>query len=371
MFRFSRILLLIFCLLLNGCTGRAPSGPAAVGPGIQKTEPDLPKPVAVAPVVPPPELSIQTCPGIAERMDVQAFTADMGRKHGFNTDALHQLFSGVTIQDAILSAMARPYEAKPWHDYKKLFLTDARIQGGIEFKQRNALALANAENKYGVSPEIITAIIGVESSYGKRPGNYRVIDALSTLGFDYPRRGEFFRGELEQFLLLCREEGMDPLKPTGSYAGAMGMPQFMPSSFRRLAADGDGDGHRDIWNNPADAIASVARYFAASGWQTGAPIAVSAKVEGLAYQGLASKSLKPDHAWSQFVEMGVVPEEPVSGSPRAALVKLEEENGPAYWLGFQNLYVITRYNHSPLYAVAAYELSKRIASVAQLPPTSR
>ncbi len=369
MYRFSRILVPTFCLLLHGCTGHAPSG-TTVAPDTPKTLPSQPQPVAIAPIGPPPELSIQPGPGIAERPDVQAFIAEMGRKHGFNTDALHQLFTAVNFQDAILSAIARPYEAKPWYAYKKLFLTDARIQGGIEFKQRNAQALANAENKYGVSPEIITAIIGVESSYGKRPGNYRVIDALSTLGFDYPKRGEFFRGELEQFLLLCRDEGMDPLKPTGSYAGAMGMPQFMPSSFRRLAADGDSDGRRDIWSNPADAIASVARYFAANGWQNGAPIAVSAKLEGVVSQGLASKSLKPDHALAQFLEMGVVPEEPVNGSPRAALVKLEEENGPAYWLGFQNLYAITRYNHSPLYAVAAYELSKRIASATQLPSTS-
>ncbi len=368
----SRILILpAVCLLLHGCTGHAPPG-TATGPGIPKTVPSPPEPVAVAPVLPPPGPSIQPGLGIAERPDVHAFIAEMDRKHGFNTDALRQLFAGVTIQDAILVAIARPYEAKPWYAYKKLFLTDARIQGGIEFRQRNALALANAESKYGVSPEIITAIIGVESSYGQRPGNYRVIDALSTLGFDYPKRAAFFRGELEQFLLLCRDEGMDPLKPSGSYAGAMGMPQFMPSSFRRLAADGDGDGRRDIWNNPADAIASVARYFAANGWQTGEPIAVSAKVEGVAaYQRLASKSLKPDHALAQFVEMGVVPEEPVNGSPRAALVKLDEENGPAYWLGFQNLYAITRYNHSPLYAVAAYELSKRIASFGQRPSASQ
>jgi membrane-bound lytic murein transglycosylase B len=149
----------------------------------------------------------------------------------------------------------------------------------------------------------------------------------------------------------------------------MGMPQFMPSSFRRLAADGDGDGRRDIWNNPADAIASVARYFAANGWQTGEAIAVSATVgEGVAYQGLVSKSLKPDHALAQFLEMGIVPDEPVNGSPRAALVKLEEETGPAFWLGFHNLYVITRYNHSPLYAVAAYELSRRITAGAQPTP---
>ncbi len=349
-------------LLLHGCAGRSPDGTAAA-PSVPKPPPSPQPTSAAAPDTGP---IVTPGPGIAEKADVQAFIGEMSRRHGFNAEELRQIFSGVHFEQGILTAMARPFEAKPWYAYKKLFLTDARISGGIEFKRVNAQALANAESKYGVSPDIITAIIGVESSYGKRPGNYRVIDALSTLGFDYPKRGEFFRSELAQFLLLCREEGMDPFKPVGSYAGAMGMPQFMPSSFRRLAADGDGDGRRDIWNNPADAIASVARYFAANGWQTGEPIAVSAKIaEGVSYQGMVSKSLKPDHALAQFADMGIIPDEPVVGPTRAALVKLEEETGPAFWLGFQNLYAITRYNHSPLYAVAAYELSKSIASTVQ------
>ncbi|MFZ4703400.1 MAG: lytic murein transglycosylase B, partial [Candidatus Methylumidiphilus sp.] len=270
--------------MLDGCAGRSPDNTKTVPP-IPKPSPSSEVPSAVAPTE--PTLNIASGPGIADRADVQAFIWEMSRKHGFSSEALQRVFAGVNFNQAILTAMSKPYEAKPWYAYKKLFLTDARVAGGIDFKQRNAQALANAESKYGVSADIITAIIGVESSYGKRPGNYRVIDALSTLGFDYPKRGEFFRSELAQFLLLCRDEGIDPYQPIGSYAGAMGMPQFMPSSFRRLAADGDGDGRRDIWTNPADAIASVARYFAANGWQTGEPIAVSATVdEGVAYQGL-------------------------------------------------------------------------------------
>ena len=354
----SRLLFLSAVLLiLHGCAGRGTDGTTAK----PKPEAGSSTTGSVTPDKPLTELNIASGPGIAERPDVQAFIGEISRKHGFDPKALSKVFAGVNFNQSILAAMAKPYEAKPWYSYKKLFLTDARVQGGIEFKQKNAQALADAESKYGVSQNIITAIIGVESSYGKRPGNYRVIDALSTLGFDYPKRGEFFRSELAHFLLLCRDEGMDPYQPIGSYAGAMGMPQFMPSSFRRLAADGDGDGKRDIWNNPADAIASVGRYFSQNGWQTGAPIAVSAKVgEGVAYQGLVSKSLKPDRPLSQFVDIGITPEEPVTGSPWAALVKLEEESGPAFWLGFQNLYAITRYNHSPLYAVAAYELSKRL-----------
>lgn len=325
--------LLLTCLLLCSCATTPPPG--------QMPGPVTPKPEAQPQPIPPEAKPSQPqgprlppVLGLADRPDVDRFIADMARKHGFSTAELRRVFAGVGIQPAVLTAMSKPYEAKPWHAYKKLFLTDTRIQGGIEFRQRQAQALARAEAKYGVPPEIITAIIGVESGYGQKPGNYRVIDALATLGFEYPRRAEFFRAELEQFLLLCREEGIDPLQPLGSYAGAMGMPQFMPSSFRKLAADGDGDGRRDIWNNPADAIASVARYFHANGWHTGEPIAAS--IAG-----------------------------PVSASGK--VVKLDEETGPAYWATYHNFQVIMRYNHSPLYAMAAYELSIRLVPGAAAP----
>jgi len=326
------ITLLAAALFLCACAGKSSSGklpapPVPPKPPRAEAQPPEPEqPIAVTPA-PKPGPTLPPSLGIAGRPDVQDFIADMGRKHGFSEAELRRVFDGVGIQPAIIAAMGKPYEAKPWYAYKKLFLTDTRIQGGIDFRQRNAQALARAEAKYGVSPEIVTAIIGIESSYGNRPGNYRVIDALATLGFDYPRRASFFRGELEQFLLLCRDEGISPLQPLGSYAGAMGMPQFMPSSFRKLAADGDGDGRRDIWNNPADAIASVARYFHANGWRNGEPIAAS--IDG-----------------------------PESASGK--VVKLEEETGPAYWATYHNFNVIMRYNHSPLYAMAAYEVSRRI-----------
>ncbi|CAG0930655.1 membrane-bound lytic murein transglycosylase B [Planctomycetaceae bacterium] len=321
----NRILILsLVSLLLHACAQQPPK-PQPLPPPQKEPKPEISQP---SPPVQPPEVTIQPGPAIAGREDVQAFISEMARKHGFSAAELRKTFSNVSIQQPILTAMSKPWEAKPWYAYKKLFLTDTRIQNGIAFKQRNAQALARAEAKYGVSPDIITAIIGIESAYGAKPGNYRVIDTLSTLGFDYPKRAGFFRGELEQFLLLSREEGMSPLQPIGSYAGAMGMPQFMPSSYRKLAADGDGDGKRDIWNNPADAIASVARYFSANGWKTGEPIARS--IDG------------PDSA---------------SGK----VVKLEEENGPAYWATYHNFNVIMRYNHSPLYAMAAYELSRRFA----------
>lgn len=319
----NRILILsLAALLLHACAEKPPITQPVPPPPSKQPQ------AQTTPQVQPTAPTIQPGPSIEGRADVQDFIAEMSRKHGFSAAELRKTFAQVSIQQPILTAMSKPWEAKPWYAYKKLFLTDTRIQNGIAFKQRNAQALARAEAKYGVSPDIITAIIGIESAYGAKPGNYRVIDALATLGFDYPKRAGFFRGELEQFLLLCRDEGMNPLNPIGSYAGAMGMPQFMPSSYRKLAADGDGDGKRDIWNNPADVIASVARYFHANGWKTGEPIA-----------------------------------DPISGpeSGSGKVVKLEEETGPAYWSTYHNFNVIMRYNHSPLYAMAAYELSKRFA----------
>ncbi|CAI8867044.1 lytic murein transglycosylase B [Methylocaldum szegediense] len=298
---------------------------------------------------------------LAQRPGVRTFIRDMSHKHHFNTSELTKLFQDVTIQDKILEAIAKPYEAKPWYAYRKLFLTETRIQNGVDFWNRNAGALATATRKYGVPPEVIVAIIGIETNYGQSPGKYRVIDALSTLAFAYPKRAAFFRRELEEFLLLCREEGINPANPTGSYAGAMGLPQFMPSSYRKYAADGDGDHRRDIWNNPADAIASVARYFAVHGWRAGEPVAFAATVNGTAHDGLTS-SVKPTRTVREWLSLGVDTRGSIPSNAKAALVRLDEETGPAYWLGLQNFYVITRYNHSPLYAMAAYELSRELVS---------
>jgi len=297
---------------------------------------------------------------LAERSDVRTFIRDMSRKHRFDAGELNNIFQGVTIQEKILEAMAKPYEAKPWHAYRKLFLTETRIQNGVDFWSRNTTALVSAGQKYGVPAEVIVAIIGIETGYGQSPGKYRVIDALSTLAFAYPKRADFFRRELEEFLVLCREEHMNPISPMGSYAGAMGMPQFMPSSYRKYAADGDGDRRRDIWNNPADAIASVARYFAANGWQAGEPVAFPATIKDADHEHLASSNLKPTRTVREWLSLGVNSSASIPNNAKAALVSLDEETGPAYWLGLHNFYVITRYNHSPLYAMAAYELSREL-----------
>jgi membrane-bound lytic murein transglycosylase B len=347
--------LLAACVLLISCTAERPHAPP-----ISTAARPAPKPLPPKPAQPEPEAEMPAGPGIAERAEVRAFIAEMSRAHGFNSVELAQAFDRTHIQPAILDAMAKPYEAKPWYQYRKLFLTEKRISGGRDFLAMNAAALKAAEARYGVSRYIVTAIIGIESSYGQKPGKYRVIESLSTLAFAYPKRAQFFRGELEQFLLLCREEGMDYLEPVGSYAGAMGMPQFMPSSYRKLAADGDGDGKRDIWNNPADAIASVARYFARNGWRTGEPIATPATVNGAA-AGLAGKNPKLSYSLGQLMAQGVAIDDPVSGDPKAGLVALDGETGPDYWVAFHNFNVIMRYNHSPLYAMAAYEVSRELA----------
>lgn len=249
-------------------------------------------------------------------------------------------------------------------------MTEARIEGGVKFMQDNASALAVTQQKYGVPPEIITAIIGVETSYGKNTGSYRVIDALSTLAFNYPKRSPFFTGELENFLLLCREEHIDPLQPTGSYAGAMGIPQFMPSSFRSYAADFEGDYHRDIWNNPADAIASVGNYFYKHHWQRGQPVAFQAAVQGNAYRKALGGDLKPDRTIVQLKALNVESIETASPNQKAKLLAFELEQGEELWLGLDNFYVITRYNHSPLYAMAVYQLSRAIAEHSETPKIS-
>lgn len=343
----------MWILILGGCSGEAPTArpPEKAQKAAKEKAPALSeKPQEEALILPPH-------PGLLDRSEVREFIREMVQKHGFGGKELEKVFSEAGSVPKILEAMAKPFEAKPWYRYRKLFLTEKRIAGGEKFLEDNQAALSRAKSRYGVAPEMITAIIGIESAYGAKPGNYRIIDALSTLAFDYPRRKDFFKGELEQFLLLCREERMDYLSPRGSYAGAMGMPQFMPSSYRKLAQDGDGDGRRDIWNNPDDAIASVAHYFQKNGWHSGEPLALSAKVRGDAYLKIvATKTPKPSQTPREMEAYGVITEGRMPEGLKAGLLKLEGEEGPEYWLTFHNFNVIMRYNHSALYAMAATAL---------------
>jgi len=296
------------------------------------------------------------------RPELREFISEMVAKHGFDSARLATLFGQVETKPNIIKAISRPAEAKPWHAYRKIFLTESRISGGVRYWSEHAELLAAAEAKYGVPPEIIVAIIGVETRYGGFTGRYRVIDALATLAFDYPKRSAFFRSELEEFLLLSREEALDPLLPKGSYAGAMGLGQFIPSSYRRYAVDFDADGDRDLFTSNADAIGSVANYFAVHGWRTGAPVTAPAQISGEGYHDLVELGYKPQRRLERFPGYGVTVDGVDYNDRLAALIELETEQGPTWWVVYKNFYVITRYNHSPLYAKAVQELSQEIRS---------
>jgi len=290
------------------------------------------------------------------------FVNKMVNTHHFKQKPLTQLFSWIAIKQKIIDTMTRPAEGMPWYKYRKIFMREARIQGGVKFWQENQQVLANIRQRYGVPEEIIVAIIGVETLYGERMGGHRVIDALSTLAFAYPKRSQFFARELEQFLLLCREEKISPLEPMGSYAGAMGMPQFMPSSYRYYAVDYEGDSKRDIWHNPADTIASVANYFSLHHWKIGEPIAFPVKVIGMQYKKALTKGLKPDFTVQKLRNLKVQLPKQLKGNEKVKLLSFAQETGKNLWVGLDNFYVITRYNHSPLYAMAVFQLSAAIKS---------
>lgn len=297
---------------------------------------------------------------LSRRDDVKVFIDKMVGRHGFSRKDLVELFENVRTKEGILRAMSRPAEAKPWYLYRALFITDRQIDDGVEFWHANASSLAEAEREYGVPAEIIVAILGVETRYGDNAGSYRVIDALSTLAFDYPKRRAFFTDELEQFLILCREERMDPLQPIGSYAGAMGIPQFMPSSFRSFAKDQDSDGQRDIWNSNRDAIASVANYFNQHGWIRDGPVTFPAIIQGDGFRNFLGSGLEPDTTVKVMQAAGITVPAGIDLNQNAKLLQLDNEYGPSYWVTLANFYVITRYNHSALYAMAVYQLSREI-----------
>lgn len=315
----------------------------------------------VAPAIAHPEDDTGAKPAIPPDQ-LRAFVDEMGRRYDFDRAELTLLLGNARLQQPILDAIARPAESKPWREYRPIFVTESRISEGVAFWQENAEALARAAERYGVDPAVIVAIIGVETRYGRHKGGYRVVDALATLGFNYPPRGEFFRKELEQFLLLAREENLDPLQPLGSYAGAMGRPQFIPSSFRAYAIDFSGDGFRDLWSNNRDAIGSVANYFARHGWQRGEPVALRARPEGDAFRRLIAPSDSPKAARTlgEMRRAGMSLDANLPDDAPAALFELEGAEGAEYWIGLGNFYVITRYNHSVLYALAVHQLSEAI-----------
>lgn len=285
---------------------------------------------------------------------------DAAVAQGVDRQWAEDVLAAAEKKQSILNAISRPAEkTKPWHEYRKIFVTDKRIAGGVSFAREHAETLASVSVKTGVPESVLVAIIGVETYYGRISGSYRVVDALATLAFDYPKRAPFFTQELEHFLVLAYESGKDPLGLQGSYAGAMGYGQFMPSSYRSYARDFDNDGVADIWTNPQDAIYSVGNYFKAHGWRQGEPVVVAANAEK-ADSAIFNGGLKPQFTVGELAEMGVAPLSETDVSYPATAMKLEGEQGPEYWLGLPNFYVITRYNHSAMYALSVWQLSQAI-----------
>jgi membrane-bound lytic murein transglycosylase B len=293
--------------------------------------------------------------------DEQAFIDKMVKEHQFDAAEISSLLNQAKKQQAIIDAMSRPAEKRlNWGQYRKIFMTDKRIKGGMKFWKENQAILEQAEKTYGVPAQIITAIVGVETFYGRITGKYSVLDSLYTLGFHYPPRAKFFRSELEEFLQLAREEGVSPAEPLGSYAGAMGRPQFISSSFRAYAVDFDKDGKRDIWENNADVIGSVANYFKRHGWKAGEPVAQLVTGAKKGFDEEIKAGYKPSLDVNALIDKGIILGSSLDKDAKVALLEMESDDGNEYWVASPNFYAITRYNHSPLYAMAVFQLSEAI-----------
>jgi membrane-bound lytic murein transglycosylase B len=293
------------------------------------------------------------------RPEIEAFIEDMGKKHGYEPGPLRRLFAQVQTRPSILRAMAAPGTARPWYEFRRRIVEAGRIDSGARFWAENSAALERASRDFGVPPELIVATIGIETMYGRNMGSFKVLDALSTLAFEYPPRAEFFRGELEQYLLLVRDSGIDSAT-RGSYAGAIGIPQFIPSSYRKYAIDFDGDGRRDLVNSTADAIGSVANYYRSFGWKAGAAVVASADPGAVDVAPLIAAGIKPHIKVAELKSQGFKVQGAVEDDMEATVFSIETDNGPRVMLGFNNFYVITRYNRSVNYAMAVYELSREI-----------
>lgn len=363
---------LLVCLISLGLTAcatplqrPAPAPAAGTGP--------TPAPVEAAPEALAEQTPLDMTPVPFEQAR-EAFVHDTAARYGIDPATIETALDQAEVKDSIIKAMSRPAErVKSWSEYRPIFITPARIEGGRRFLQAHQAELARVEAATGVPAQVIVAIIGVETSYGANTGRYRVLDALYTLAFNYPRSGDpakaerelrrerFFRDELAQLFALCQEEGLDITGLTGSYAGAMGLGQFMPSSYRQYAVDGDGDGHRNLFDDYDDAFASIANYFVAKGgWVRGGQIAVPATLAS-GHAEFNPDDWKPIWTLAELSRRGYHPAGPVVAGSHATPITLEGSAGKQYWLGFQNYYAITRYNISKMYAMAVFQLSQAIA----------
>jgi membrane-bound lytic murein transglycosylase B len=295
------------------------------------------------------------------RDDVRSFIDQVSAKDSIGKRQLRKLLKSANSQPAIIEAMNRPAEkARPWFEYRPIFVTEKRVREGTDFWIAHRRELDRASVKSGVAPEYLAAIVGVETYYGRMTGSYRVLDALATLAFDYPARAAFFRDELEQFILLARETGLDPLVVKGSYAGAMGAPQFMPSSYRRYAVDANADGHIDLWKNWSDVCASVGNYLKEHGWNPGEPVLSEAAVAADKTATLDGHGLTLGDTVESLQAKGVSFDSSLPPDAPALLIAADESDGIHWRVGYNNFYVITRYNHSALYAMAVYELATAV-----------
>jgi membrane-bound lytic murein transglycosylase B len=295
------------------------------------------------------------------RPEVQQFMAGMVREDSFDRRTLRKWLRAAQTQPAILAAMDRPAErAKLWYEYRPIFINEKRIQEGVDFWTAHRTELERASAQCGVPSEYLVAILGVETYYGRLTGRYRVLDALTTLAFDYPARAKFFQSELEQFFLLTREAAIDPLTATGSYAGAMGAPQFMPSNYRRYAVDADHDGHIDLWSNWPDVFASVGNYFKEHGWNPGEPVLSEASIEPDNPETLDGRKLNLSETVGMLRAHGIRFDSALPVNAPALLIAADGSDGIHWRVGYENFYVITRYNHSALYAMAVYDLANAV-----------
>lgn len=293
-----------------------------------------------------------------KRPEVRSFIETMTREHGFDRAKLEALLKSAETRQPILDAISRPAErVVPWHEYRERFLTEKRIHQGADFWLAHGEKLKQIQDPQ--LADVVVGILGVETSFGRITGRYKVLDALVTLGFDYPPRSQFFLSELREFLLLSREEKVDPATALGSYAGAMGAAQFISSSYRRWAVDGDGDGHRDLWNSWDDVVGSVANYLLAHGWANGQQVVVDATLEDPDLSRFDIK-LALNETVQSLREKGVKFDTELPPDAPAMLVVAEGKQGPVYRVGFNNFYVITRYNRSPMYAMAVHDLGAAI-----------
>ena len=295
----------------------------------------------------------------------EAFARKAADEHQLDQQEVLEVLQQARFKQSVVDAISRPAEAKPWYLYRPIFLNQKRIDGGVAFWRENETRIAKAADRFQVDPQVIVAIIGVETFYGRITGGYRVLDALYTLSFYYPAggrdRSDFFSSELMNFLLLGKEEGLPLQEVSGSYAGAMGLGQFMPGSYREYAVDLDDDGRRDLWSSMDDVIGSVANYLHRHGWKYGEPVVYPlVAATGANLDLVAERDFEPKYTIEELSHAGFTSTHEVDGAQPVSIVRLEEEHAASFWLIFNNFYVITRYNRSPLYAMAVFELSEEL-----------